>query len=88
MTEIAGATVLRGGRPGCRVPARQPRERVNFVIFFTSRTDALGDRVGDLEVQFARFDERLGSVEKGNDQLQQSINTLIQLHLNAAAEDR
>lgn len=41
-----------------------------------------------LEVQFARFDERLGNVEKGNDQLQQSINTLIQLQLNAAADDR
>ena len=57
-------------------------------IWLTSRTDALGDHVGDLEVQFARFDERLGNVDKGNDQLQQSINTLIQLHLNAAAENR
>ena len=57
-------------------------------IWLTSRTDALVDRVGDLEVQFARIDERLGNVEKGNDQLQHSINTLIQLHLNAAADDR
>ena len=56
-------------------------------IWLTSRTDALVDRVGDLEVQFTRFDERLGNVEKGNDQLQQSIDTLIQLHLDAAAED-